>query len=455
MNEELFPKRVRQAAQNRIDDGWYQTLVFGFAVEDESEVISFGKLDDNRAPDGETVYEIGSITKAFTATLLAEALLSNRLMLSTPIGDLVPDLDIPERNGKKITLEQIATHHSGLPFMPSNMDKESANPHAAYNAKKLKEFLASYELPRDPGELFEYSNLAYGLLGYALAESAQTTYGALLDQRIFRPLGMTLSGTELTDKMRSHLATGHDEMGNPAPNMNLDAMAGAGGICSTANDLVLFLKANMDIEANRLTSEMKLVQNPLAKINEKTRIGLAWVITDRGIIFHNGRTDGYTSFLGFTSDRRKGVVVLSNNSVLVDDLGLAVLDEGACLAPVYKEISLPDRCLKEYVGDYELLDKSVLEVRLVGNQCSIQKFGESALRILPSARDEFFVRRTCICVSFRRDGAGTVNSLVLHQNSDQFARKLNCVLTAPIFTSARACGHQALARTPSQGTTHR
>jgi CubicO group peptidase (beta-lactamase class C family) len=133
--------------------------------------------------------------------------------------------------------------------MPTNfLPKDPANPYADYDAAKLKAFLAGYELPRDPGASYEYSNLGFGLLGYALAQLDHTTYGALTDEAILKPLRMMMSGTAFTDAMRAHLAPGHDATGKKVKNWDLDALAGAGAIRSTTNDMLRYLKANM---ANR------------------------------------------------------------------------------------------------------------------------------------------------------------------------------------------------------------
>src|SRR5262245_51370592 len=178
-NAQLLPERVARAAQERIAAGTYQTLVLGVVDGDRSEVVAFGKLDDGTAPDGDTVYEIGSITKTFTATLLARAVIADRVRLDTPLAQLLSDFKFPARNGKEITLGALATQRSGLPRLPSNMQpKDPADPYADYDAAKLKAFLAGYELPRDPDTSYEYSNLGFGLLGFALAEMDHTTYSA-------------------------------------------------------------------------------------------------------------------------------------------------------------------------------------------------------------------------------------------------------------------------------------
>src|SRR5437588_859168 len=262
-NAGVLPERVEKAAQERIAAGTHQTLVFGVVDGDNSEVVAFGKLDNGAAPDGDTVYEIGSVTKTFTATLLAQAVLSGRVTLDTPVAQLLPDFKIPSRGGKEITLGELATQHSGLPRLPSNLlPKDAANPYADYDVAKLKAFLAEYELPRDPGASYEYSNLGFGLLGYALAQLEHTTYGVVAHEEILEPLGMTMSSTGFTDAMRAHLAPGHDGAGKAAKNWDLDALAGAGAVRSTANDMLRYLKANMGIGRSPLTAAMKLAQQP-------------------------------------------------------------------------------------------------------------------------------------------------------------------------------------------------
>jgi len=420
-----LPERVEKAAQERIAAGTYPTLVFGVVDGDKSEVVAFGKLDDGKAPDGDTVYEIGSITKTFTATLLAQAVLAGRVTLDEPVAQLLPDFKIPSRNGKEITLEELGTQHSGLPRLPSNMlPKDPANPYADYDAAKLKAFLAGYELPRDPGATYEYSNLGFGLLGYALAQSEHTTYDALADDGILKPLGMTVSGTVFTDVMRAHLAPGHDATGQAAKNWDIDALAGAGAIRSTSNDMLRYLRANMGIDPSPLAAAMKLAQQPRSDMPKTSRIGLAWMTTPKEIVWHNGGTGGYRSFLGFTADGRRGVVILTNTAVDVDDLGFATLNADAPLAPTYQAIVLPSASLDDYVGTYKVSDKILLKVSRKGDALFAQATGQGQIPIFASAPNEFFARIPGISGSFTRDPNGMVNGLVLHQNGDHAAPKL-------------------------------
>jgi D-alanyl-D-alanine-carboxypeptidase/D-alanyl-D-alanine-endopeptidase len=425
-NAGLLPERVEKAAQDRVGAGIHQTLVFGLVDGDNSEVVAFGTLDDGKAPDGDTVYEIGSITKTFTATLLAQAVLAGRVTLDTPVAQLLPDFKIPSRGGKEITLGQLGTQHSGLPRLPSNLlPKDGADPYADYDAARLKAFLAGYELPRDPDASYEYSNLGLGLLGYALAQQEHTDWDALTRENILKPLGMTMSGTAFSDAMRAHLAAGHDSLGNAVKNWDFDAMAGAGAMRSTANDMLRYLKANMGIDASPLTGAMKLAQEPRGEANKTNRIGLAWMTSRTGIVWHSGQTGGYRTYLGFTADRQHGVVILSNTAVDLDDLGFATLNPRVKPAPTDKAIVLPSATLDEYAGTYKLADKFFLKIFRMDGALFVRATGQGPIPIFPSAPNEFFAKAVRASASFTRDPNGVITGLVLHQNGDRAAPKLS------------------------------
>ena len=155
------------------------------------------------------------------------------------------------------------------------------------------------------------------------------------------------------------------------------------------------------------------------------RIGLAWITTDKGTVWHNGMTVGYGSFIGFTADGRRGVVILSNTAADADDLGFATLDANAPLAPAYRAIDLPGASLDEYVGTFKLADKFLLNVFRLDDGLFAQATGQVAFPIFPSAPNEFFARVAGISISFTRDTNGVVDGLVLHQNGDRAAPKLS------------------------------
>jgi len=221
--------RARRAGDPRADRRWRISGHGGRGGGRRPQPrLRIGKLDDGRQPDADTIFQIGSITKTFTATLLAEAVESGKLKLDTPVAKLLPDLTVPSRNGKPITLGELAMQVSGLPRLPTNMRPANPrDPYADYDAAKLKTFLATYKLPRDPGASYEYSNLGFGVLGYALAQHTGTTYAGMLQSRILEPLDMTSTTAALSEPLNARWAMGHGMDGQPAAPWHLGVLGGS------------------------------------------------------------------------------------------------------------------------------------------------------------------------------------------------------------------------------------
>lgn len=426
----LLPTRVEQAIQARITDGEYPAMVVAVIDGNRNHVYGFGKLANGKAPSADTIFQIGSITKTFTATLLAEAVDHHEVNLDTPVAKLLPGFTIPSRNGKPITLGELAMQDSGLPRLPGNLDMANVHdPYADYDAAKLKDFLSKYKLQRDPGASYEYSNLGVGLLGFALARRAGTTYDKLLRTRIFKPLGMTSSSATFSMPLNADWAMGHDESGMPAKPWHLDALAGAGAINSTGADMLRYLEANLGQGHGALQAAMQLAHQPRRAIGGDERIGLVWMTRhdkDGDIVWHNGMTGGYASFIGFSADGRHGVVILTNIQQSVDDLGFATLLADAPLAPAEKQVTMSPSRLDAYVGDYQLAPGFILHVFRQDGQLLAQATGQGAFPIFASAADRFFARVADIRIDFQRDRQGKVASLVLHQNGhDRSARRMD------------------------------
>ncbi|GLQ98135.1 serine hydrolase [Dyella mobilis] len=436
--DSLIPARVEQAIRDRVAAGENPTVVVAVVDGSQSAIYEFGKLDSGAAPTPSTVYEIGSVTKTFTATLLANFVVKGQLRLDQPLSTLLPGFTIPSKDGKAITLANIAEQNSGLPRLPSNMKPaDPTDPYADYDAAKLKQFLAAYTLPRDPGARYEYSNLAVGLLGYALGQHAGTGYPALLKSTIFDPLKMKDSSVGVSNPDPTGMAGGHDAMGKPVPGWHLDALAGAGAIRSTGADMLRYLQANMGLLPSPLLPAMQLAQTARTSAGSSTvQIGLIWMTQHDGrqpeIVWHNGMTGGYASFIGFTSDRKHGVVILTNAQVDVDDLGFASLRPDWQLEPSRKSVAMSPDQLKVYEGAYQLSPKMVLRLSLAGDQLMAQAAGQQGIPIYPSSRDEFFARIGGISMSFKRNADGSINRLVLHQHGDHPAPKITEAAAASI-----------------------
>ncbi|HEU4754468.1 MAG TPA: serine hydrolase, partial [Armatimonadota bacterium] len=212
-------------------------VVVGLLEPDgRTRVVAWGDPGPGQPPlDANSVFEIGSITKVFTGTLLAEMARSGELALDDPVAKYLPEgVRVPARDGKEITLLSLSEQNSGLPSVPSNLHPaDAANPYAGYTVQQMYDFLSGYTLPGDPGERYEYSNLGVGLLGHALALRAGKPYEALVRARILAPLGMTHTAINFTPWMKQHLALGHDPAGAVVPGWDLPAFAGAGALRST------------------------------------------------------------------------------------------------------------------------------------------------------------------------------------------------------------------------------
>lgn len=416
----VLPARIAQVAQQYVDAGTYPAMVVVMVDHGRSQIAGFGQLADGHAPDGKTVFEIGSVTKTFTALLLAEAVQAKTLTLDTPVADLLPGFSIPARHGKPITLGLLAEQFSGLPRLPGNLQPaDLGNPYVDYSRDRLKAFLAGYRLPRDPGAAYEYSNLGFGLLGDALAQRAGLSYGELVQRTVLAPLGMSSTGTALTPAMRTRLAPSHDELGQAAKHWDFGSLAGAGGLLSDGEDMLRYLRANMGELKTPLASAMRLAQAPRRDIGGGDRIGLAWMIhhTPHGdVVWHNGETGGYSSFIGFTPDGRRGVVILTNATSAPQDLGFAALLPSAPLPVVHKAIALSGPQLDAYVGQYTLAPDFALTVFRRAGQLFVQETGQEAIPLFASAPGEFFARGAPIRIDFGRGADGKVDALTLHQD---------------------------------------
>ncbi|HEX6496092.1 MAG TPA: serine hydrolase domain-containing protein, partial [Acidobacteriaceae bacterium] len=276
----------------------------------------------------DSLFEIGSITKTFTGLILAQMVEQGKFKLDEPVRELLPAGRVAKPSGQEITLLDIATQHSGLPRMPDNFHPaDPQNPYADYHAADLYAFIAKHgvERPSHPG--FLYSNLGFGLLGQALADRAAMPYPELLRKEVTGPLGMQDTTVALSAAQQSRFLTAHSSNRKPAHAWDLDAMAGAGAIRSTASDMLTYLTAQLHPESSVRSSE-SADETPEAKtlaaaisashqLHEDgppgTRIALAWMyIPELDQYWHNGATGGYNAIALFNPKADRAVVVLVN-----------------------------------------------------------------------------------------------------------------------------------------------
>ena len=318
--------------KQRVDAGRNTGIVVGVLRGAAPLVAAYGNPGPGAKPlDADSVFEIGSITKVFTTTLLVDMADRGLVKLDDPVGKYLPaTVRMPSRNGRQITLVDLATHTSGLPRMMSNLKPvDPGNPYGSYTVEQLYEFLSSHELTRDVGAQYEYSNVGMGILGHVLALRAGKDYEELVADQILRPLGMTHTGITMTPWMKEHLAIGHNMAGAPVPAWDVRTIAGAGALRSTLTDMLTFARANLDAPAGKLQSLMQQAHKARhATGRAGLSVGLGWHISEsdiQTIVWHNGGTGGYRTWMGFDPKRGTAAVVLTNSTHGADDLGLTLL----------------------------------------------------------------------------------------------------------------------------------
>lgn len=395
------------------------------AVIDRGRVTTYfaGSSGTARKLDAHTLFEVGSVSKTFTATALSRLVRSRRVRLNDPVGSYLPaSVHVPSRDGKAITLLNIATQHSGLPRLPTNMTPaqiESGNPYVSYTVQDLYAFLNTYKLPRDPGARFEYSNLGFGLLGLALTHAAhEASYAALIHDEVFTPLGMSESEVATSTDPDARLAAGHNVDGDVVHSWEFtDADAGAGAIRSDLTDMVKYLRCNLG--SGPLASTCLFAQTPRDTFTGH-RIGLAWWTDDgTGIIEHGGDTAGFHSMVAMNASRTKGVVILSSGPQ-VTDIARHLLDPSLPVAHPSASATIPTATLDQYVGTYKNESAGIVyTITRTGERLEAQIQGQQAAAIYPSRwPDHFYYKVVPAYIEFVRQ-SGAVAGLILTQSGQQ------------------------------------
>ncbi|HKR54098.1 MAG TPA: serine hydrolase, partial [Chthoniobacterales bacterium] len=400
---------------------------------DVRRIISYGHRNagDARPLDGDTVFEIASVTKVFTALLLADMVEKKEVALSDPASKYLPGIKLPERNGRSITLVDLATHTSGLPFMPADAPPLNDPAAAKYSAADLKRYLASYQLTGEIGADWEYSNIGYWVLSEALATRAGNNASparTLIRQRVLIPLKMTETDFELSEKMKSNLAPGHDNALQPAPAVSAmsvySIMPAGGGLYSTANDLLTFLSECMGYQSSPLAPAMKIALGVHRPVNPGNEQALGWNIYGKDgdqIIFRDGSSFGYASAIAYDPMSRVGVVVLTNQIGNVGDIARHLLRPNFPLAkPANKkhiEIALDPRILDSYVGRYEAKGEGIFIVARENDFLTLESpadWGLPKLRIRPESQHDFFATELPVKVTFQTGPDGKVRGLTIY-----------------------------------------
>lgn len=358
-----------------------KSIIVGMIDANGRQIFAEGKLsNDNPAlPDACTVYEIGSITKVFTSLLLADMSLKHQLDVNDPVSKfLPPTVQSPARNGKEISLLNLSANRSGLPRNANNIDsKNFDNPFADYTTTQLYEFISAVKLTRDIDSRWQYSNIGYSLLGNSLAVAGHQPFETLVNDHICKPLGMNSTFFTLPPKkLKLTMAPGHSECGQPTSDWDFP-LAGGGGMRSNVNDLLTFAAANLGLTKTDLLPAMELSHNKQGKKDGNDGyVTMGWTLwddNDKHILFKDGGTGGYRTFIGIDKKNNRAVVILSNNNNSVTDIGLHILDS------TYK--------LQPYKYPWSLLDTLRTTIQLKGVDACIEVYKQ--LKTSPNSTFQF------------------------------------------------------------------
>ncbi len=414
-----FKLKIDPLAQQLIKDGIAVGFTIGLYKDNKIQVISYGEKIKGKGikPDANTVYEIGSISKVFTGILLTSMIEKGTVKLDESIQKYLSD---PKY--KSITFKHLATHTSGLPRMPENFKpKDPFNPYADYTIKKMMDFLKGYSLNKSTGE-YVYSNLGMGLLGYLLAKKMNMSYENLLIKFITKPLNMNDTCITLNTNLQKRLASPYDITLNRGKNWDIPALAGAGAIRSTCNDMLKFIKANLKKNNTLLSKAIQSSHKKYHTMKNGLAIGLGWHIArDNITLWHNGMTGGYAGWLAVIPSKDIGVIVLANTATMrITEFGEQVtrilFGIEVMSFPSRKIVDVDQKILESYTGYYTMTPEFGLTITVEDDKLMVQATGQSKCQVFAESDIKFFYKIVDAQITFILDEKGKVIKLILHQN---------------------------------------
>ena len=416
--------------------GYVHGMVVGVLDATGSAVYGFGTVGTTEiAPTGDTIFQIGSVSKTFTGLLLASQVAGGALSASEPVQNLLPaSVTVPTWHGLPITLQDLTTHTSGLPDAPTNLTPtDPLNPWAGYSVQDLYTFLNGYALPYAPGTQFVYSDVGEGLLGLALSLKAGTTYDGDVQSVIAGPLGLVDTTSMLSASQQPRLAPAYDGDLNPIEAWTFtEADAPAGALRSTVNDLLVYGAAQAGVTTSPIAAAMTLSHKPITQSFDLTdEIGYNWIVSPGNILWHNGGLYGGAAFVGFDPVEHKVVAILLDTGALntptpvfsdvPTSLGLLLMHwlQGTPPPPVDTLlpalVSVPTQTLANLVGTYDFSGMDSMQVTLNGDtlEANADWLWYFPAKLYPTSATTFNLRAVQASVSFEVGGDGGASGLTL------------------------------------------
>ena len=395
-------------------------------------VVTAGIARSSTAVKPDDLFEIGSVTKTFAGLLLAIADEKGEARLDDPVDKFLPNnIKLRDSADAPIRMVDLATQRSGLPRLATNMQpKDPKNPYADYTEQDLLDFVKNFRAVRTRNEKYEYSNIGYGLLGYALMRAAKAeSFEALLSERILKPLNMA-STTSDTKRFVDRLAQPHDSNLRATPAWDMPtAHAATGAIRSTAGDMGRYIEAIAGLKPSTLASAIGLAttmreQGP----NRINPIGLAWMripFDKREFMNHDGGTFGSSSSLMVDRGAKEGVFIVANTSTPLTDIAIHLMDRRHSIAPreFPKIVPVATDLLKRYVGNFKLNDAMNIAVRLNADKLTAQATGQGEFEIFAESETRFFAKVAPISITFGDVVGGKAGSFMLEQGGSMLTAR--------------------------------
>lgn len=320
--KKISTDNMNEYLESQLEDSTYLGVIYYNYTNGSDTLFIHGSASrTEKEINIETQLEIGSITKSFTALLIAIAEAEGKLIFDDPIGKYLPDsFIVPENSTGKITIRQLITHTSGLPDEPTDVRIHDpflgTKDYLNYSADKLYNFLKDYNIEGSDPEPIAHSNLGYGLLGFALENIYGDTYNNIVTKKITKPLGMTRTGLNYPEHSDENYADGYIGMDlfNWYRN-DFCVLNGAGALRSCIKDLIIFAEANAGIRETPLYTamqKMQEVQMPGNILDFDADICLGWVKFKNGCFIHFGGTMGFIAFVGFHPGKQDIKILLAN-----------------------------------------------------------------------------------------------------------------------------------------------
>lgn len=346
----------------------------------------------------DSAFEIGSISKTMTGTLLAEMINDGKASLDDPLAAWLPNgTQTPSFEGQPILLRHIVTHTSGLPALPPGVPMtDPADPYAAMTPDDLITSLTRVELDEPPGTTLSYSNFAMMLLSYGITQRTGTDLEALLDQHLFTPLQM--DGAYIAKRPAEvRAASGHRPGGEAVAPWTFPVdLAGVGGVHATLDDMIRYVQAQLQPGDTDLGKAIRLTHTQPDATNMPGQ-AITWFVAPLNgqlVYMHEGGTGGFSSLLAFDPKRRRGVIILADTALTslggLGNLGMHLLDPTVPIDKARAVATPAPELLKALQGEWELEGGLQLELTHSKGALYIHPTGQPVFEMGYDSNGDFY-----------------------------------------------------------------